>query len=276
MGDGQTHIIVTLDTKEPIEIGDFVTAFTSVASQYNKFMTDSHPEIGGDARVYVKEVRSGSIIADLIPVLTAFGVAGSTLVAIQQADAIVEFVKKYGGKLKVYLDGDGIDVAATNSDLKDFLGSVAAIANDPDGKASIEAAYFEDGKKDVRAAIRFTTPEARRATEHIEIHRRALRATEHALHERVLMRFVQSNIKRPAMEKRTGERVIIEEIAKADRPLIYASELAEQQIKHEMIEADENVYKKGFVVDIYIETKNDRPVAYKVTNLHQVIDLPDD
>jgi hypothetical protein len=177
MGDGQTHIIVTLDTKEPIEIGDFVTAFTSVASQYNKFMTDSHPEIGGDARVYVKEVRSGSIIADLIPVLTAFGVAGSTLVAIQQADAIVEFVKKYGGKLKVYLDGDGIDVAATNSDLKDFLGSVAAIANDPDGKASIEAAYFEDGKKDVRAAIRFTTPEARRATEHIEIHRRALRAT---------------------------------------------------------------------------------------------------
>jgi hypothetical protein len=68
------------------------------------------------------------------------------------------------------------------------------------------------------------------------------RATEHALHERVLMRFVQSNIKRPAMEKRTGERVIIEEIDKADRPLIYASELAEQQIKHEMIEANENVY----------------------------------
>jgi hypothetical protein len=168
MGDGQTHIIVTLDTKEPIEIGDFATAFTSVASQYNKFMTDNHPEMGGDARVYVKEVRSGSIIADLIPVLTAFGVAGSTLVAIQQADAIVDF----------------------------------------------------------------------------------------------------ANIKRPAMEKRTGERVIIEEMAKADRPLIYASELAKRQIKHEMIEADENVYKKGFVVDVYIETKNDRPVAYKVTNLH--------
>jgi hypothetical protein len=70
------------------------------------------------------------------------------------------------------------------------------------------------------------------------------------------------------MEKRTGERVIIEEIARVDRPLIYASELAERQIKHEMIEADENVYKKGFVVDVYIETKNDRPVAYKVTNLH--------
>jgi len=178
--------------------------------------------------------------------------------------------------LRAYFGKDGKVETATNSDLKDFLGSVAAIANDPDGKASIEAAYFEDGKKDIRAAIRFTTPEARRATENIEAHRRALQATEHALHERVLMRFVQSNIKRTPMEKRTGERVIIEEIARADRPLIYASELAERQIKHEMIEADENVYKKGFVVDVYIETKNDRPVAYKVTNLHQVIDLPDD
>jgi hypothetical protein len=239
-------------------------------------MTDNHPEMGGDARVYVKEVRSGSIIADLIPVLKAFGATASMLVVIQQADAIVDFVTKYGEKLKVYLKGDGIDVHANNSDLNDFLGSVVAIANDPDGKASIEAAYFEDGKREIKAAIRFTTPEARRATEHIEEHRRALRATEHALHERVLMRFVQSNIKRPAIEKRTDEKVVIEEISKLDRPLIYASELAEQQIKHEMIEADENVYKKGFVVDVYIETKNDRPVAYKVINLHQVIDLPDD
>jgi hypothetical protein len=31
MGDGHAHIIVTLDTKEPIEIGDFVAAFTSIA-----------------------------------------------------------------------------------------------------------------------------------------------------------------------------------------------------------------------------------------------------
>jgi hypothetical protein len=191
MGDGQTHIIVTLDTKEPIEIGDFVTAFTSVASQYEKFMTDSHPEMGGDARVYVKEVRSGSIIADLIPVLKVFGVSAPTVLVIQQADAIVEFVTKYGERLRAYFGKDGKVETATNSDLKDFLGSGAAIANDPDGKASIEAAYFEDGTKDIRAAIRFTTPEARRATKNIEAHRRALQATEHALHERVLMRFVQ-------------------------------------------------------------------------------------
>jgi hypothetical protein len=73
MGDGQAHIVVTLDTRDPIEIGDFVSAFTAVANQYSKFMSDNYPDIGGDARIFVKEVKSGSIIADLIPVLTTMG-----------------------------------------------------------------------------------------------------------------------------------------------------------------------------------------------------------
>jgi hypothetical protein len=42
IADGHTHIIVTLDTKEPIEIGDFVTAFTSVASQYDKLLATAN------------------------------------------------------------------------------------------------------------------------------------------------------------------------------------------------------------------------------------------
>ena len=59
-------------------------------------------------------------------------------------------------------------------------------------------------------------------------------------------------------------------------PLIYASELAEQQIKHEIAEAEENVFKKGFVVDVNVEMRAAKPIAYKVTHLHQVFDLPDD
>jgi hypothetical protein len=55
------------------------------------------------------------------------------------------------------------------------------------------------------------------------------------------------------MGKRTGERVAIEEISPRDLPLIYASDLAEQRIKHEVREADDNVYKKGFIVDVNVQ-----------------------
>jgi len=57
--------------------------------------------------------------------------------------------------------------------------------------------------------------------------------------------------------------------------LIYASELAERQIKREITEADDNVFRKGFVVDVNVEFRGEMPIAYSVTNLHQVIDLPD-
>jgi hypothetical protein len=75
--------------------------------------------------------------------------------------------------------------------------------------------------------------------------------------------------------KRSGERVVIDEISEKPLSLIYGSELAEQRIKHEIREADENVYKKGFVVDVNVRSVGGKPVAYAVTNIHQVIDLPE-
>ena len=56
---------------------------------------------------------------------------------------------------------------------------------------------------------------------------------------------------------------------------MYASELAEQRIKHEIRESEDNVYKKGFVVDVNVKMVNGRPSVYAVTNLHEIIDLDD-
>lgn len=90
------------------------------------------------------------------------------------------------------------------------------------------------------------------------------------------MAFEQSNKKDSAVGKRTGEWVKIEAISDRHLPLVYASELAEARIKHEIRESEDNVYKKGFVIDVNVEHRGGKPVAYRVTNVHQVIDLPDD
>ena len=195
---------------------------------------------------------------------------------LEHINAVNEFVRTYGGKLKKYFRKGGSVQDASRSDLKDFMGSVAAIANDPNGKAALEAVVYEDRKKRVSAAIKFTTKEAIRAVEQIEDHTQRLERKQHADFQRVLMVFRQANVKDSPVGKRTGEWVLIEEISDKELPLIYASDLAEQRIKHEIREADENLFKKGFVVDVNVQTKGGRPVAYRVTNLQQVIDLPND
>ena len=266
------HIVLTLDTERPIEIDDFVAAFTSIAGQYRKFVRANYPDIMSETDIYVSEVRPGSIVADLIAWAT------STLAPVGdhlQKQAVEQFVKYMGSRIGAYFTPGGRDQRANRSDLTDFLGAVQAIANDPNGTSKIEAVIFQDKKKEIVAGIKFTTPEARVAKREIEAHVAEIERRTDADYLRVLMVFVQSNIKESELGKRTGERVVIETISDRDLPIIYASDFAEQRIKHEIREADDNVYKKGFVVDVNVELKGGRPAAYRVTHCHQVIDLPE-
>jgi hypothetical protein len=267
------HIVLHVDTKNPIEFGDFVAGFTSISSQYDKFIRASFPDLTGESRIFIREVRAGSIEADLVP-WALIGIS-SVISAMDQVLIVEQFVRTYGERLSSYFHIGGREKEATKSDLKDFMGSVAAIANDPDAKAILKAVYFEAGKKKVKAAITFDTKEAREAVRQIEGQILEIEKKTNADHQRVLLVFSQSNVKDTTIGKRTGEKVIIESISETDLPLIYASDLAEQRIKHEIRVADENVFKKGFVVDVNVENRNGNPVAYRVTNVHQIIDLPD-
>jgi hypothetical protein len=90
------------------------------------------------------------------------------------------------------------------------------------------------------------------------------------------MVFRRSDADSAKVGKRSGELVRIDDLSPRKLPLIYASDMAERQIKHEIAEAEDNIYKKGFVVDVNVELRAERPIAYRVMHLHQVIDLPDD
>ena len=95
-------------------------------------------------------------------------------------------------------------------------------------------------------------------------------------HENVLLRFFQSNLKEGAPGKKTGERVVIEVVHPKDLAVTYETDLVRDRIKHEMSNGDRNVYKLGFLVDCYVEKSNGRPVLYRVTDIHEVFEIPDD
>jgi hypothetical protein len=65
-----------------------VTAFTAIANQYQRYMRQTHPHLIDDATVIVREVRLGSIIADLIPNV-------ASLIGVMDQGLIVEQFKKF-------------------------------------------------------------------------------------------------------------------------------------------------------------------------------------
>jgi hypothetical protein len=264
-------LTLTINNSQPIELTAFVGAFTSLAAEYRRSVR-ANDDLEDEATIYVKEVRSGSIIADLIPLVApALPIIASHAEQIWQA---VEFVDKWADRIKKLSQGI-VPEGFGRSDLKIFSDATAAIARDPDASATLEAATFEDGKRQVRAAFKFQTKEAKSVTQTIDAEYERIESQTNDTALRVLMVFTRSDINDAPTDKRSGERVLIGEICDRELPLIYASELSEQRIKHEVREADDNIFKKGFVVDVLVLKKGERPIAYKVTHVHDVIDLPD-
>ena len=272
MVEPSTHLILTIDTREPIELGDFIAAFVGLGNQFERFAGHEHPEAKGDARFYVKEVRAGSIIAELVPYIgPAVPILGMGMAAVKHANDLVKFVENFGGRLKRYFKPNGREEDASKGDLADYLRAVVSVAHDPEGL--LRLAVFEDGKQ--RVAFEFDTKEARQAERNIIEHQRELEKVSDAQHQRVLMIFTRTNVGHAQTGKRSGELVEISAITARALPIVYASSLAEERIRHEIAEADDNVYKKGFEVDVNVEMRGDKPIAYRIVEVHDVIDLPD-
>ena len=280
MGQDGAHIRLKLDTSQPIALSDFVGEFVGIGAQFEKFVAREYPNLKGESEFYVKEVRAGCIEADFVAWLVGTGLLGVGVVAIDVMDKVqilAKFVQDFGGKMGRYFKPGGRADNVTKSDLSDFLKAAQAIANDPVGSARLEAAAFEDGERKVRAAFQFGTSEARQAETEIAAHRRELEAKTGENQERVLLRFVRPSVEAGKPGKKGGERGVIESIHKRALPILYASDLAEQRMLHEKMQLAGNVFRALFDVSVNVEKAvNERPIAYRITEVHAVLDSDED
>lgn len=273
MENADSILTLTIDTKKPIELDAFVGAFTSLAEEFRRELRSGHPDADADATIYVKEVRKGSYEADLLPIIAT----AAPFIAHMDSLLIVEqFVAAWGRKIRALVSGDLGDWRPNKSELATLANATQAIATDPDASSTLKAVRFRDNKREVEAEFVFNTEDAVKAQKTIDAEYRELERAKHAEYERVLLVFTRSDVGSVILGKKSGERVRIEEISPRPLALMYASDLAEQRIKHEIREGEDNIYKKGFVVDVNVRLVNGKPSVYAVTQVHEIIELPDD
>lgn len=274
-GDG-AHVRIKLDTHNPVALSDFVGAFVGIGSQFDKFVAREHPGIKTDSEFFVKEVRAGCIEADLV----ALAVPAANVLAgldpvdlIDKAQILTKFVKDLRERIGQYFVPGGRDLSASKSDLADYLKTVRAIARDPVASGNIEAAVFEADGRHVRSAFKFKSSEAKIAENELVEHRKELEAKTSNNEDRVLLRFVRPSVEASKPGKKGGERGIIDSIAKRALPVLYASPMAEQRMLHEKMQLAGNVFRAHFDVNVNVElSAHARPIAYRITEVHGVID----
>lgn len=272
MGEQPAHLRLKLDTAEPVELIDFVGAFTSIANEFERYVNATYPGAKSDPRIYIREVRSGCIEADMVTGLML--AAAATTNHMDQILILEDFVNRWGRRLLSLIKNDVPDgEISTRRELNDFYDATQAISADPVATHRLEAAYYEDNRRGVRASFQFSAVDARSAQQTIEDRRKLLSAPSPILKQRVLMVYTRTDVHDATLNKRSGERVIVREFSEKDRPVMYASEMAEQEIRTFIRESEDNAYKRGFVVDVAAQMSGEDIIAYAVTAFHQVIDL---
>ncbi len=268
MSEGTPFIELQICLEDPPELSLLVRTLAAVGHQFDEYLRREHRELSGAARLFVREIRKGSTIIELIPQLVMPLLASMDTVLI-----VDNFVRSFGGTIQAYIDGFKPQV--TKSDVADFMGPVTLLANDSNGRAIISSATYHETKTTKRIEIEFDTSQAKKAIVHLEQHKHELELPAYEVFKNVLMVFWQSNKKTPKTGKPTGEKAIIERISKKALAITYESDLVRGRIKYETTEDEKNLYKKGFFVDCMVERFNGKPVAYKITQVIDVIDLPD-
>tara|TARA_R100000365_G_C2743776_1_gene72522 strand:+ start:175 stop:978 length:804 start_codon:yes stop_codon:yes gene_type:complete len=258
------YLTLTLDLSEPVEIEEFARVFAGIGGMFDDFLKREHPEMHGTANLYVREVRDGSIVADLVPSIPdMIGYADNALI-------VLSFGALFSKRVRNFIAGKWME-KATKSQLNHITDALTAVATDSKGEATVETIEFREDGERRELVVRFSSKDARAAVEIIQDQKRSLDVKEGVDEPRALMTFERPARSIIGVGKRTGEKAVIEKVTTKPLPVIYASEMAEQSIKS--LFQSENVFKQGFIVDANVERKNGKPVAYRVTNLHQTIDL---
>lgn len=256
-------LLIHVEHTKPIELTDFTTALNSVAGLYASYVKENG---GSDAmaksRLYVKKIEDGCIDIYLCELVSA------TLIPfLENANAVFGFADYVKRIVDFFCHRKGDKPALTVEKCNEIAGMFSMSVKDNAGNTSISA--IDSANPSVgfyKCTFNFT--ESNSAQNQVRQEKDALLETRPNTRsfKRELMVVYQV---RGDQSKDKGNKAVIESLSDKRLALLFDTD----ELKRDILFAEANPMTKGFLVDGEIFTVNNRDVAYKITALHDVIDL---
>ncbi len=256
--DRQLQIIIR--NRSPVELVDFSNCMIAVANEYTDYVQESGTDPKGDAKLYINEIKKGSIDAILAP-LVPFAMA--TLPAIESVNSVITFISY----LKVafdYLGGKSDEKPAmSKSTLQNIEKIMVPVANDSGAVMSIGEI---NAAANATVIINLNNNDANAIQNNARLEIDKLKATSPGgKYEHVAMYWETIN---SAEKSKASERAIIDSIAYRKPVRVrFMGDLKRNITAHEF-----NLFSKVFIVDVVVEEAEGKPYLYKVTNIHDIFD----
>ena len=252
----EAGLSIEIKNIRPVELADLTKSFSSFAEEFRRHIELREPEASAaEVKLYVKEIRTGSIIADLV------AVSPQLLQGVSYLNAVVTFSKNLKTAYD-YLTGKSDETPDLDKTSYENLANIVEpVAKDRGSQLNI-------GTINAPVVINMNSTDANAAQNSARRHIEKLKAPESRLHEKVLLYWYQA---RGDAKSKAGDRGIIESISKRPVKVIFATD----SIKLSMVLEEENPFKEAYIVDVMVETIGDKPAMYKILAVHDKMNRED-
>jgi hypothetical protein len=253
----EAKLTVHIENKNPIELTDFTESFESLGNEYYKFLSEhSQFKLSSETKLYIKEVKSGSIttiLSDLVPMVLPF---------VEHSNSVIEFTKFLKKGFNYFLGNSTEKPKEFDAkDCSNFNNIIKPIAKD-NGSNVTFTGDFNFG--DVTINMDFNSIEANAIQNGINRERGLLKEPAKNLHQKVLFYWDSAKY---GDKSKAVDRGFIDSINSASLRVTFEN----QEIKKRMLDIEENPFHFLFIVDVEVMTVQTIPTVYKITELYEVM-----
>ncbi len=251
--DFNNSLEITIKNEKPVILTDLTLSLLGVNQQFQRFLeTETNQNYQPCTELYIKEVRSGSIVVELVaismPIVPLIWEGGPLSQWATQAQAMITwFIGKTNTPPK----------QIAKNDLKQWNNILEPIAKDSGSQLNFTVS---DGGKIINQFF-INSNEANAAQNRIQREIANIDDSDEHIHRRKVMIWYQTKFD---TESHTGDKVIIEAISKKAVKVIFENDAVKESILRGDVRYSKPWHKLAYIVDVEVQTVNGIPKLYTV------------
>jgi len=253
------RLVIEIKNNRPVELADFTSGLTALADQYRRFAekSDLVGADGSSGNLYIHEIRTGSIIAELQPLVEQLPMFVGAVASVP------EFVRHLSEIYEFFLNGVGPDPERPKQEYQNCAGILNPVARDQGSQMNF---YIGQMNGDVNLGYSLNSTEGAAIQHRIANHVAMMRQPSTGRVFQQLFYWYQA---RDDLQARAGDRGVIENIDPRPRKVRFSSE----DTKRQMLEGA--IFRQVYVVDVEVGTVNGRANLYTILEVHDVFPKED-
>lgn len=261
----ETALLVHIEHSKPIELKDFTTSLEALRGLFCDFAAkNGQSKEQTQAKLYVEKIENGCI-----DIFLCEAVSAGLLPFIENINIILDFSLYIKTVMEYFLLRKGEKPKLDLQEAKNFRDLLEISANDNKGEMSIGAVVKTDTGNVYNNCV-FNFQGSNSSQNQIEKDIEEMKSAQPSgnVFKRQLMTIYQI---RGDMSSNTGNKAVIDAISPKKLNVVFETD----ELKRKILNSEENPIRKAYLVDVVLMTVEGRQTAYKVTALHDVIDLSD-